>query len=205
MKQLEDLELISLIRESNLSAFDELHRRFWHSLYVIAYKKIGDQEETSDLLQDMFIELWEKRSTLNFTNSVQNWLRNRLWYKIAIYFRYKGFKEKHQQNFLAFLKSEEESAVISDALELKEADAYYEEILDVINECIEEMPKRMKEIFILSKSENYSVKEIAKQLNISPKTVKSQLERASAKLKKIPAIQQSATMELLFVLWLINC
>lgn len=204
MEQYKDSELIFLIKESNHSAFEELHRRFWHSLYRIAYKKIGDQEETNDLLQEMFMELWEKRETLDFNNAVNNWLRNRLWYKVAIYFRYKGFKQKHKENFLAFLKSEEESAISFDSIDLKEADFFYEEILATINNCIEDMPERMKRIFLMSRSENQSVKEIASNLNLSPKTVKAQLERASSRLKRVAELHHPAGMEMLVLLWLIN-
>lgn len=205
MEQISEQDLIALIRASNHEAFDELHSRFWHPLYRIAYKKIGDQEETNDLLQDMFIELWVKRETLNFSNTVKNWLRNRLWFKIAIYFRNKGFKDKHQENFIQFLKNETETANSFDTIELKEAESYYEEILNTINECIEDMPERMKEIFLLSKSENHSVKEIASKLNISPKTVKTQLERATSKLRKVTEQHHLSTLEILFILWLINC
>lgn len=205
MKEFSDAELIALIKASNHDAFDELHNRFWHSLYIITYKKIGDQEETYDLLQEMFIELWEKRETISFTNEVRNWLRNRLWFKIAIYFRNKGFKEKHQENFMLFLKTEEETVFAMDSIELKEADSHYEEILQMINDCIEDMPERMKEIFILSKTDNHSVKEIAEKLNISPKTVKVQLERATSRLRKVSVASNLSAVQILFILWLINC
>jgi RNA polymerase sigma-70 factor (family 1) len=204
MKETADAELFELIKQSHYPAFNELHRRFWHPLYTIAYKKIGDQDEVNDLLQEMFIELWEKRETLNFTNAVTNWLRNRLWYKIAIYFRYKGFKQKHQESFMSFLKNEDGYALLTDSLELKEAETYYEEILNIINGCVDSMPERMREIFLLSKNENYSVKQIAEKLNISPKTVKTQLERAASKLKKAAQKQQQIAIEVLILLWLIN-
>lgn len=205
MKQFTDGDLIAMIRNSDHDAFDELHGRFWHSLFTITYKKIGDEEEAYDLLQEMFIELWEKRQTISFTNEVKNWLRNRLWFKIAIYFRNKGFKEKHRENFMLFLKSEEAPVFAMDSIEVKEADSDYEDILQMINGCIEDMPDRMKEIFLLSKTDNHSVKEIAEKLNISPKTVKVQLERATSRLRKVADVNNLSAVQILFILWLINC
>lgn len=204
MKQLTDTEIIALIRESNPSAFDELHRRYWQELFKLAFKKIGDQEETNDLLQELFIELWDKRDTLLFSNSVTNWLRNRLWFKIAGYFRTKGFKEKHLENFRAFIQQEGEESFMMESADLREADAFYEEILEMVNNSIADMPDRMRQIFVMSKTGNFTVKEIAEKLDISPKTVKTQLERATAKLRKAASSHQPTTMEWFFILWLIQ-
>lgn len=204
MKEISDSDLFKLIKLSNEQAFHEFHRRFWHLLYTIAYKKIGDPDEVNDLLQDMFIELWEKREILTFNNAADSWIRNRLWYKIAIYFRYKGFKQKHQDNFLAFLKTEAENTPLVNSLEMKETDLFYEDILNTINSCVEDMPGKMKEIFLMSRTGDYSVKEIAGTLNISPKTVKTQLERATAKLRKAASVHNPTGIELLLLLWLIN-
>lgn len=205
MKQRTDTELISLVRQSDAKAFNELHHRFWHSLYAIAYKKIGDPDETSDLLQELFIELWEKRESLLFNNAVNNWLRNRLWFKIALYFRNKGTKEKHRLDFFNFIRHDVESAISVDISGLEEKETFYEEILATLNSSIDTMPERMKEIFLMSKSGNYTVKEIAEKMNISPKTVKSQLERATIRLKKVAEQHHPTAMELLLMLWLINC
>ena len=203
MKNCADTELIELIKSGDPLAFDELHARYWHVLFRIAYKKIGDADETDDLLQDMFIELWEKRESIAFNNVVESWLRNRLWFKIAGYFRLKGFNEKHLKDISAFLAREEAVIEIND-LSRVHADSYYEEILQVISSGIEEMPGRMREVFNMNLSGNYTVKEIAAKLNIAPTTVKTHLERATAKLRKAVAEHPGTSLEYMFILWLIN-
>ena len=205
MKSYTDANLFSLIAKSDHHAFEELHLRFWKPLYQLAYKKIGDADEAGDLLQDMFLELWEKRESIAFSNAVESWLRNRLWFKIAMYFRQKGFSKKHQDSFSDFFKHQQELVVHADSMELKEADLHYQEILAVLNGCIATMPDRMKEIFMMSRADDRPVKEIAQLLQISPKTVKVQLERATARLRAVASKENLSPVDLLFLLWLINC
>lgn len=200
-----DQQLIRAIRNSDALAFEELHRRYWHILHAIAYRRIGDAEETKDLLQELFLELWEIREDLYFDNAVESWLRNRLWFKVARYFRDKGSSQRHRQHFLAFLQSEPGYAVVTNGTELREEEAFYQEILTTLNQTIQDMPSRMKEVFLLSRSGNFTVREIAEKLDISPQTVKTQLERAMARLRKAAKAHHPTTMEMLFILWLINC
>lgn len=203
MKNLSDPELIVLLRSSSYDAFEELHRRYWSGLQQLAYSKVGDRQDTYDLLQEMFIELWEKREQLNFGDELKGWLRKRLWFKLYGYFRTKGFQQKHQENFRVFVETENITASF-DLSELKQANIHYEELLTVIERAIEEMPERMREVFVLHRQKNYSVSQIAEQLNITPKTVRNQLDRAIAKLRKSTEQYDPTALELIFVLWLIS-
>lgn len=203
MEQLMQQQLLDKIRQSDHVAFELLHATYWHSLYKIAYSKIGDTADTNDLLQEMFIELWEKRETLSFSNSVENWLRNRLWFKVASYFRTRGFKQKHLESIRIFLE-QEASIVAPSSIELKEGTHDFEEILDAVNTCIGEMPDRMRQIFDLNLYHELSVREISEKLQVAPTTVKTQLERAKQKLKKLAEIKQHTSFEYVFILWLIN-
>ncbi|MFN0293107.1 RNA polymerase sigma factor [Pedobacter helvus] len=203
MKNLSDLELIELVRSASYGAFEELHRRYWSDLQKLAYSKIGDREDTYDLLQEMFIELWEKRTELKFGNELNGWLRKRLWFKLYGYFRTKGFNQKHQDNFKIFADAENTTTAF-DLSELKQANVYYEELLAVIEGAIEEMPDRMREVFVLYRHKNYSVSQIADKLGIAPKTVRNQLDRAIAKLRKSTKQYDPRALELVFVLWLIS-
>ena len=203
MAQHTDQELIKLIRESDYAAFEELHERFWPELQRIAYKKTGDRQDAYDLLQDMFIELWEKREDLHFGDMLKGWLQKRLWFKLSSYFRNKGFRQQHQQDFKLYLENENVTTSF-DPIELKEVDAYYEDLLSAINKAIEEMPDRMREVFLLNRNENHSVSEIAQLLNLSPKTVRNQLDRAIARLRKSTETYNPSVLQVLFALWIMK-
>lgn len=198
-----DQELIRLIRQSDYAAFEELHERFWPALQRVAYKKTGDRQDAYDLLQDMFIELWEKREELHFGDMLNGWLQKRLWFKLSSYFRNKGFSQQHQQDFKLYLENQH-SSIPFDPIELKEVDAYYEDLLSAINKAIEEMPDRMRQVFLLNRNQNHSVGEIARLLDISPKTVRNQLDRAISRLRKSTETYNPSVLELLFALWIMK-
>lgn len=203
MEQTGDKELIRLIRLSDYQAFEELHERFWPELQRIAYKKTGDRQDAYDLLQDMFIELWEKREELHFGDRLQGWLQKRLWFKLSGYFRIRGFRQQHQEDFKMYLENEP-AEVSFDPIELKEIDAYYEDLISAINKTIEEMPDRMREVFLLNRNEKHSVNEIAQMLNLSPKTVRNQLDRAITRLRKSTESYNPSVFQFLFVLWIMK-
>lgn len=198
-----DQELIRLIRLSDYSAFEELHEKFWPELQRIAYKKTGDRQDAYDLLQDMFIELWEKRDELHFGDRLQGWLQKRLWFKLSAYFRTQGFRRQHQEDFKLYLENQD-MATNFDPVELKEVDAYYEDLLSAINKAIAEMPDRMREVFLLNRNEAHSVNEIAQLLNLSPKTVRNQLDRAIARLRKSTETYNPSVLQILFALWIMK-
>lgn len=202
MEKAGEQELLSLIRSSDYAAFEELHRRYYKSLLTLAIKKIGDEDEAYDLLQDMFIELWEKREGFSIQNPLGNYLKNRLWFKLSGYFRSKGFKEKHFQNFSAFLKTEQDRMPYLDALEIREMDHQYELVMSVINRTIEEMPDKMREVFLMSRSNKYSILEIAEVLNISPKTVKNQINIAMNRIRQATSDSSVSALQLVILIWL---
>lgn len=202
MEHTGEQELLQLIRNSDYLAFEELHRRYYKQLFVLAAKKIGDQDEAYDLLQDMFVELWDKRADFYITNPLKNYLKNRLWFKLSGYFRTKGFQEKHFRNFSAFIQSEQDHALQLDDLEIREMDLQYEAVIEVINRTIQEMPDKMRELFLLSRTKEYSIAEIAEQLNISPKTVKNQINIALNRIRQAVADPSLTMMQICFLVWL---
>lgn len=202
MEHIGEQDLLQLIRNSDYTAFEELHRRYYKSLFALAAKKIGDQDEAYDLLQDMFIELWDKRATFSINNPLTNYLKNRLWFKLSGYFRTKGFREKHFKNFADFLQQQLDTSPYLDEMEIREMDLQYEAVMEVINQTIAEMPDKMREVFILSRSNEYSIAEIAEKLNISPKTVKNQINSALNRIRQATSDPSISAFELLVLIWL---
>lgn len=202
MKETIDQDLVLRIRNSDYIAFEEFHKRFYDSLYRLAIRKIGNAEETYDLLQDMFIEIWEKREEFEMNNGLEAYMRNRLWFKIGSYFRKKGFQDKHIQKFTEFLQSQEHQQF--NEQQVQEIQLQYDLIMERISEVIETMPEKMKAVFILSKEEQLSVQAIADKLDISPKTVKNHLHAAMKKMKLEMAEYSPGMLEMLVLIWLIN-
>lgn len=204
MKAATDRELFELIRQSSYPAFNELYLRHWKYIYGIAYKKIADKDEATDITQNVFMEFYDKRETLVINIPVKNFLRTAVLYKLARYFRTRGFQEKHLLNFQYFLAQSQESDNSSDYLSIEENEIAFEEMVALVCQTIEEMPDKMKEVFLMSRSEAYSITEIADQLGLSPQTVKNQIGNAFKRIRLAAAQSGIPTAQAMMCVWLMQ-
>lgn len=203
MEGMDDQRLVELLRESNYPSFDEIHSRYWKYVYTIAYAKTGDKDHAFDLCQSVFIDLFQKREKIEINLPLKNYLRTAILYKIAGHFRTRGFQEKHYRKFQEFLMQNSVPDRSVDPFEIKESNIAFEQLLDMVYSAIEEMPDRMKTIFLLSREENKSISQIAETLQVSPQTVKNQLSRSSERIRNAVFKQGVPSPDLLFIVWLI--
>lgn len=202
MRETSDSELFNLIKESNYPAFNELYHRYWKYIYGIAYRKIADKDDAADLTQNVFMEFYDKREKLVINIPVKNFLRTAILYKLANYFRTRGFQEKHYLNFQHFLAQVQQSDTSFDTLATKETEIAFEEMLELVYQTIEEMPDKMKEIFLMSRSEKYSINEIADQLSLAPQTVKNQLGKAFTRIRTAAEDNGLPVAQVMILVWL---
>ncbi|TCC99455.1 RNA polymerase sigma factor [Pedobacter hiemivivus] len=187
MKQLEDSALLGLLRNSDYKAFDELYLRFWKTLYMHALKKTGSSDDASDLVQEVFTDLWDRRKNIPEINApFKHYLRSMLIFKVADYFRRKGFSELHIADFEEFLSNTPAESVATPAIH-EEHRQQFDKALALINKTVANMPKKMRRIFVMSRSGKYSVSQIAESLDISNQTVKNQTANAMQRLRKATA------------------
>nr|WP_294895202.1 RNA polymerase sigma-70 factor [uncultured Pedobacter sp.] len=168
MKEVSDSELVSFLQDGSFSAFDELYKRNWERLYKVAYRAVGSEQTSMDLVQDVFLSLWKNRLRLDSTKCLQAFLFTILknntinWYK----------KEMIRKNSLEeFNLNHLHASPIEDAYHAKE-------LATLIREEIELLPSKMRKIFVLSRYKNMTVSEISTELEIAPRTVKNQLSNA---------------------------
>jgi RNA polymerase sigma-70 factor (family 1) len=202
MQQRTEQELFLLMQGSSYPAFEELYRRLFKPLFRLALKKIGNADDAADLVQDVFMEFWDKRENTMINIPIKNYLRTSLSYKMSNYFRTRGFQEKHIRNFELFLQQEVNKDAFPDVLDLKQTESRYEEMIEIVYRAVDEMPAKMKEIFQLSRSEKYTINEIAEQLNISPQTVKNQVSKALGRVRRATAGKSVSSLYIAFLIWL---
>jgi len=126
------------------------------------------------LVQDIFIYLWDKRQTINFTSSISSYLYSAIRYKFFDLVDKQKVRADYVQAFQLFLDKGE--FLTDNYITEKELSA-------TIEKEIANLSAKMREVFLLSRKENLSNKEIAERLNISEKTVKNQLSTALKTLK----------------------
>ena len=168
-----DEELLALLPTDGESAIDLIFRKYYSFLCKSVYRIISDTQITEDLAQEVFYEVWRKREHLKINTSLKAYLKRAALNKALNYIRDQKIDFRN-----APAKEELVSKQDSIVQELA-ADNLQEEI----DAAIDNLPERCRLIFVLSRFEEMSYRQIAEQLNISMKTVENQISKALKSLR----------------------
>lgn len=162
-----DEELIELLNQKQVHAFRELFDRFYRYLVLYAMKWVERQEIAEDIVQDLFVQVWERDTRYGSYYGFKNFLYNSVKNASLDYLKHKDVEGKYVRYVLRHVEPGEEPE-----LEIMEGEIYRR-----LYQVLDELPKRCKEVFkyYLEGKKN---KEIAELLRISELTVKTQKRNA---------------------------
>jgi RNA polymerase sigma-70 factor (family 1) len=163
-----DNDLFRLVKGGDLRAFEELYNRYWCSLVNAAYKRLNSKEKAEDIVQNIFVDIYQRRSTINLTISLKAYLFQALKFKVLNEFRSDAISAKYMRHlfFSTGCKTD-----LANGLEAKELE---EKIQRIFNG----LPKKCREVFRLSRQEELSNKEIATNLHVTISTVEKHISKA---------------------------
>ena len=165
-----DLELTVLLKKGDKDAFTEIYQRYKWVLFLHALKRIGDREQAKDIIQELFTTLWDKRHELDLRSQLSGYLYTSVRNRVIKLYAHQQVKSDYITSLAA--SSLDESNCVTDHKVRQSS------LAAIIENEINELPKRMREVFILSRKHNLSHKEIALQLGIEETTVKRQISNA---------------------------
>jgi len=171
----EDKEILKRFKEGDAEAFDALYHRYSKKLFHFALGLIKDQEISKDLVQEVFVNLWEKRSQVDLSMNFDNYIFTITYNSIRKYFRKKSIETKYIDQLLQNSPGTLESA---------DGTVIYLELLELANKTIEKLSPKRKIVYKLSRQEGLKIKEIASKLNISARTAENHLAQAVKFLKE---------------------
>jgi len=173
--------LVESIRKGDYQAYEILFKTYYSGLCALGRSLVHSAETAEDLVSDVFVKVWEQPEILLVNYSLKGYLIRCVRNSCINY-----LTRTHQR----FRHVDVETADKLNALmpELAQGDPYEEfmvaELGDKINEVISTLPPECRRIFLLSRSDELSYREIAQQLSISENTVKVQLYRALSKIRE---------------------
>ncbi|SMO71202.1 RNA polymerase sigma factor [Fodinibius sediminis] len=171
-----DKTLVEQIRNSNKEAFEKLFRRYYSGLHRFLWGYVQNSQVAEDMVQEVFVRVWENRGELNPNEKVKNYL-----YKVG-----RNLAIDHSRHKKIVREWEKEKkALHSYSSDKKRVDEklHNKFMLKEVKKAIEELPSRRRLVFILSRYEGMTYKEIAKELDISVNTVDTQICRALQTLR----------------------
>lgn len=164
MEVINDDVLLQQLKAGDEEAFSKIYTKYWRKIYMLAYDRLKDAKQSQDIVQDIFISLWERRERLDIQN-----LKAYLYSSV----RYNVFK------LVAANKVTDDFYTLSEALSPKASAADHQiitsELMEAFHNLVDNMPAQRKKIFRMRYEEDLKTRVIAEQLNISQKTVQNQL------------------------------
>lgn len=183
-------KLIAGIKQGDTTDFKVLYERYSVKVHTVALRFGLDNEDANEIVQDVFVRLWLRRGQIDDSLSLNAYIltitknllikRSR---KLAYDTLYKHYLKENNK----FLFSNTEDEII------------YADLKEHTDRIIDELPCQQKEIFLLSKKENFSNKDISDKLGISIRTVENQIYRALKKLRI-----QLKTLDIISLLLLVS-
>ena len=172
--------LLEQIARDDQKAFGVLFQIFYKRLLGFAFQYVRTTEVAEEIVSDVFVRIWNKRSELSTIENPEAYLF------IAVKNGSLNYLEKYSLYQVVQLPDNERSELVN--LDNPQKELEWKELLYKMDEAISTLPGECQRVFRLSREEGFKTKEVATILNVSPRTVETQLYRA---IKKIDAILSS--------------
>lgn len=163
-----DEKLMQEIKADNMFAFDTLYKLYSKKLYQFSYSILKSKEESENIVQEVFLKMWENRTNIEKDSSIKSYLFSIAYHSTITVIR-KKIRDNH---FIEYLKSSQE------IFEEPEIEYEYKELTEKLHEIVSHLPKRQKEVYLLHREEGLAYKDIAVKLLISVNTIENHMSIA---------------------------
>src|SRR5690606_3486468 len=164
-------ELMERIKRGDSQAFEELFNLLWEPMFTRAKAILLDEDMAKDVVQEVWVDFWQRRRSI-VNNNIEGYLMQSMRFSVYKELKRNPLKAEH----LAYLETIECQSATDDQV-------IYNQTEQMVYHSVDQLPSRCKEIFKMSREEQLSNAEIASQLNISKRTVETQISFAIKNLK----------------------
>jgi len=168
-------KIIRRIRQGDINEFEKLFRSSYVSLIKYAITLVKDRDSAEEIVQDLFVRLWQEKENLSIRSSLTGYLFRAVHNRCIHHLNHQQVIKKHVGNTL---NSYSELAPAADE------ELNYRELQDKITTVLERLPEQCSRIFCMNRFEGLSYREIAEKLLISIKTVEACISKALKEFRK---------------------
>lgn len=169
-----DTDLLEMIRNNDLQAFDMLYKRYWRPLLHYAAQFLDDSDTCEEIVQDLFVHLHGRHTPVNIRSSVSSYLYTATRNRIMNHVRNRALYKKHISCAVRSLPGVHNN--VEQFISLAE-------LRKEIARSLDSMPARYREVYVLHDEHHYTIKKIASVLNRPVDTVEKQLRKAVSLLR----------------------
>ncbi|MEN8123054.1 MAG: RNA polymerase sigma-70 factor [Bacteroidota bacterium] len=169
------INIVNKIKQGNIRAFEKVFRELYSPLCGYANKIINDPDKAEEIVQEVFYIIWKNKERLTIRVSLKSYLYKSVQNSCLQIAQHQLVKEKYRQ----FVINGDNDKQLSPDTELE-----VKEINKAIDQTLDSLPERCKEIFYMNRFEGLKYREIAEKMSISQKTVEANISRALKHLRK---------------------
>jgi len=173
LRGLTDEILLRLLKAGDDRAFKEIYSRYWKPLFEAAYHRLANRETAKELVQTIFLRIWEKRQTIHITH-LHGYLQTAIKNSIINYFESRLVHKRYLQHAMN---------TTVNACEGTESIINFNELSQAIEKAISSLPEKTRHIFRLSRFDQLSIREIAASMQISEKAVEYHITQSLKTLR----------------------
>lgn len=194
MSYISDDEILKILKRGDDKSLSLIYEKYSETLYISAYNMLKNKEACEDIIQEVFISIWNKRKNLKINTSLKSYLHTSVMYGVYSYYR----KNSNKMN-VELLEGFNTHVQYDNAETL----LIQKEIISQINYVVKSLPKKCRLVFELSRNEQLSHNEIAEKLNISTKTIEAHITKALKAIRSSLGTAYSIDIILYIVLYYI--
>ena len=189
----EKSSFIKGINEQHPTAYHQLYNEYYKALVLYAINFLSSQQAAEDIVQDVFMSLWNNRNNIDFDSELKPYLFRAIYNKSLDYLKSKKCTEEESlDTIIARLELSHHSN------ENHEETLFAKEIQQEIVNYLKGQPENVRKVFVLSRYHGLKIKEIARQLELSQKTVEKYLSRVLKGLKECLIYKELLSFLLIF-------
>jgi RNA polymerase sigma-70 factor (ECF subfamily) len=167
--ELHEKATIRLLQNGDEKTFEQVFKSNYKNLHAYAYTIVKSESLAEEMVQNVFVKIWEKRDRLSEEISLKGYLYRAVHNESLNHLKHEKIKSRYQLHVVSTAETYEQTAsrkVLTSELEKK------------LREALNELPEKCRTIFQLSRFDELKYREIADELKISVKTVESQMGKA---------------------------
>lgn len=167
--QLSDTQILTAIGQGNERIFEQVFRKYYAGLCSYGRSMLRDADEAEEIVQNVFVGIWEKRESIEITQSLKSYLYRAVHNHCLNRIKHQKVRDEHQQYALYYQETSHE--LVSQTLEKNELEQQ-------LSKAIEKLPEQCRIIFKMSRFEELKYQEIADKMGLSIKTIENQIGKA---------------------------
>ncbi len=169
-----EVTFIDQLRAGHPGAYDRLYHSYWKLLYKKAYSRVLDEAAAKDIIQEVFISIWQRRRDLAINTSLEQFLLGAVRLQVLNHFRSEQVKRRALDQAMLHMQAVQEDGSLAVSRAAMEV---------ALDEALQDIPENMKQTFLL-RCDNLSIRDIANRLGLAEQTVSNHIGEVVKRMKR---------------------